>query len=229
MFLDHLNTPRNPTVLSKAGQLGLCLSRIWGVPAWVPPSHLVCRALSKLQKVCTFSGEASKELSPPVSGREELCFGSAHPSSVVFAPGERQWNSNNVWAVQAGQGSPSLASAVPLCRELQQQPGCPAESSPVHAKSWPSWHTCLSPEGTSTAPRTAKVRIFQHTILFGLGKVKYVHCRQSRDYDELFPAGLLVIVAGINSFSRLQIFSSQALSLSPALLSLSGVLFTRFS
>lgn len=87
----------------------------------------------------------------------------------------------------------------------------------------------LSPGGTSTAPHTIKVHILQHVILFGLGKVKHVRCRQSRNYDELFPAGLLVIVAGIKSFSRLQIFSCQALSLSPALLSLSGVLFTRFS
>lgn len=132
MVLDHLNTPRNPTVLSKAGQLGLCLSRIWGVPAWVPPSHLVCRALSKLQKVCTFSGEASKELSPPVSGREELCFGSAHPSSVVFAPGERQWNSNNVWAVQAGepqpgQCCPSLQGAGAAARLPSRNQPCPCQ------------------------------------------------------------------------------------------------------
>lgn len=87
----------------------------------------------------------------------------------------------------------------------------------------------LSPEVTNTAPHTIKLHILQHIILLGFGKVKSLHRRQSRNYDELFPAGLLVIVAGIKSSSRLQIFPCQALSLSPALLSLSGVLFTRFS
>lgn len=63
----------------------------------------------------------------------------------------------------------------------------------------------------------------------GFGKAKRLRRRRSRNYDELFPAGLLVIVAGIKSSSRLQIFPCQALSLSPDLLSLSGFLFTRFS
>lgn len=53
--------PGIPPVLPKVGQLGLCLSRIWGAP----PSHLISRPHSKLQEVCTFSGEVlSKEAFP---------------------------------------------------------------------------------------------------------------------------------------------------------------------
>lgn len=61
----------------------------------------------------------------------------------------------------------------------------------------------LSPEVTNTAPRTIKLHILQHIILSGFGKAKHLCCRRGRNYDELFPDGLIVIVARIKSSLRL--------------------------
>lgn len=137
MLLGCWACPGIPPVLPKAGQLRVCLCRIWGVPAWVPPSHLIHRPHSKLQGLCTFSGEVlSKEAFPHPSQDRRSCALALFISPLSCLQ-RRTTDSNHLQALKSGQVSPSLGPVLFLSGGSWSSRNQPR--SHIHARTWPGF------------------------------------------------------------------------------------------
>lgn len=132
MLLGPGACPGIPPELPKVGQLWLC--RIWGVPAWVPPPHLIYRPHSSSRTLHTlWRSDVQRGFSPPI---EDLCLGSAHLCCSMSAQGKhREAIPMACGLCSQGRWVPVWASPAPRSQSLQQTP----TRGHIHATAWPGF------------------------------------------------------------------------------------------